>query len=75
MNYQLIAKSLLQEQPQTMAIALARLPDEHAREILKLLPSFMQADLLSRISSCKDLPEEILSEMDDLVESLLRHGG
>lgn len=72
MNYKLIAKRLLEEHPQTMAIAVARLPDEHAKEIMKLLPAFMQADILSRISRISDLPEDVLAEMDILVDSLLR---
>ena len=46
MNYRAIAKELLSEHPQTIAVALARLPAEHSSEILKLLPAFM--NLLSR---------------------------
>ena len=72
MNYQLTAKHLLEEHPQTIAIAIARLPDEHAREIMKLLPAFMQAEILHRISSISDVPEEVLAEIDILLGSLLK---
>ncbi len=40
MDYRRIAKELLNEHPQTIAVALSRLPAEHAGEILKLLPGF-----------------------------------
>lgn len=72
MDYRSIAKSLLQEHPQTIAVALARLPAEQAGEILKLLPSFIQADLVTRIVQIDQLPDEVLAEIDALLERLLR---
>ncbi len=49
MDYRHIAKELLQEHPQTIAVALSRLPAEHSAEIIALLPAFIQADLVNRI--------------------------
>lgn len=40
MDYRAIAKLLLQEHPQTIAVALTRLEPEQAGQIIKLLPSF-----------------------------------
>ena len=72
MDYRAIAKSLLQEHPQTMAVMLARLPAEHASEIVKLLPGFVQSDLLDRIVRVDQLPDEVLAEIDAQVAALLR---
>ena len=72
MDYRAVAKKLLQEHPQTMAVLLARLPAEHSSEIVKLLPDFVQADLLNRIIRIDQLPSEVLEEIDDLLNSLLR---
>ncbi len=72
MNYRQIAKGLLQEHPQTIAVALARLEPEHSSEIIKLLPSFIQVDLLSRIVKIDQLSDEVLEEVDILLNSLLK---
>lgn len=71
MDYRAIAKRLLQEHPQTMAVILARLPGEHSGEIVKLLPAFVQTDLVSRIVQIDKLPDEVLEEIDNLIDSLL----
>jgi len=71
MNYRAVAKNLLREQPQTIAVVLARLQQEHSSEIMKLLPDFVQADLVSRIVHIDQLPDEVLEEVDALIKSLL----
>lgn len=72
MDYRRIAKELLNEHPQTIAVALARLPAEHASEIMKLLPSFIQTDLVNRIVQADQLPSMVLEEIDRLLNRLLR---
>lgn len=72
MEYRRIAKELLQEHPQTIAVALSRLPPEHAAEIIKLLPAFIQTDLVNRIVQTDQLPALILEEIDRLLERLTR---
>ena len=72
LNYRQIAKGLLQEHPQTIAVALARLPAEHSAEIMKLLPSFIQADLVNRIVQVEQLPDFVLDEVDSLLGRLLK---
>lgn len=71
MDYRIIAKKLLQEHPQTIAVALARLQPEHSSEIIKQLPAFVQADLMNRIVLIDQLPDEVLEEVDYLLDSLL----
>lgn len=75
MNYRAIAKALLNEHPQTIAIALTRLPAEQAGELLKLLPSFIQADLVQRISQTDELPSDVVEEIDALLAGILRNTG
>jgi len=70
MDYRAIAKALLQEHPQTIAVALARLDAEQAGEILKLLPAFIQADLVTRIVQIDQLPPEVVEEIDGLLDQL-----
>jgi len=72
MDYRAVAKNLLRERPQTIAVVLARLDQEHSSEIMKLLPDFVQADLVSRIIHIDQLPDEVLEEIDALIKSLLR---
>lgn len=72
MEYRRIAKELLQEHPQTIAVALARLPAEHAGEILKLLPAYIQADLMNRIIQTDQLPAMVVEEIDRLLDRLVR---
>jgi len=75
MNCRAIAKALLNEHPQTIAIALTRLHAEQAGDILKLLPTFLQADLVQRISQTDELPAEVLEEIDALLAEILRSQG
>lgn len=72
MDYRRIAKELLNEHPQTIAVALSRLPAEHAGEILKLLPGFIQADLVNRIVQTDQLPTIVIEEIDRLLDRLIR---
>ncbi|MBJ6724928.1 hypothetical protein [Geomesophilobacter sediminis] len=73
MDYRAIAKRLLQEHPQTIAVVLARLKPEDASEIIKLLPGFVQADLLNRIVNVDQLPDEVLEEIEALIKTLMRY--
>jgi flagellar motor switch protein FliG len=72
MDYRAIAKGLLQEHPQTIAVALTRLEPEQAGEILKLLPAFIQADLVTRIAQIDQLPTEVVEEIDGLLDRLFQ---
>lgn len=72
MDYRFIAKELLNEHPQTIAVALSRLEATHAAEIMKLLPGFIQADLVNRIVQIDQLPDLVLEEIDQLLKRLVR---
>ena len=72
MDYRFIAKELLNEHPQTIAVALSRLEATHASEIMKLLPGFIQADLVNRIVQIDQLPDLVLEEIDQLLKRLVR---
>lgn len=72
MDYRRIAKELLNEHPQTIAVALSRLEPQHAAEIMKLLPSFVQTDLVNRIVQTDQLPTVVVEEIDRLLDRLIR---
>jgi len=72
MDYRRIAKELLNEHPQTIAVALSRLEPQHAAEIMKLLPGFIQADLVNRIVQTDQLPTVVVEEIDRLLDRLIR---
>ena len=72
MDYRRITKELLNEHPQTIAVALSRLPAEHAGEILKLLPGFIQAELVNRIVHIEELPAVVVEEVDRMLDRLIR---
>lgn len=74
MDYRAVAKKLLQERPQTIAVVLARLQPEDSSEIFKMLPDFVQADLMNRIVHLDQLPDEVMEEIEILIRSLLRPG-
>ena len=71
MDYRYIATALQQEHPQTMALALSRMPAEHAAEVIRLLPMVIQVDMLGRISRLGDVPEDLLEPVDALITTLL----
>lgn len=72
MEYRRIAELLLQEHPQTVAVALSRMAPLHAAAVLKLLPAYLQADLMQRIVQTDQLPAPVLEEIDRLVARLIR---
>jgi flagellar motor switch protein FliG len=72
MDYRRIAKELLNEHPQTIAVALSRLEPQHAAEIMKLLPGFVQTDLVNRIVLTDQLPAMVVEEIDRLLDRLLK---
>ena len=72
MDYRRVAKELLNEHPQTIAVALSRLPAEHSAEIMKLLPASIQDDLVNRIVQSNQLPSIVVEEIDRLLDRLLK---
>jgi flagellar motor switch protein FliG len=71
-DYRYIAKELLNEHPQTIAVALSRLPSEQSSQILKLLPSFIQADLVNRIVETDQIPYMVLEEVDRMLVRIMK---
>lgn len=67
-----IAQILLREHPQTISVALSRLEPDAAAEILRCMPQVMQADLIARMARVRDLPPEIIKEIDAMLAPLLR---
>ncbi|MBW1715338.1 MAG: flagellar motor switch protein FliG [Deltaproteobacteria bacterium] len=56
------------EHPQTIALILSYLPNEKAGEILSLLPEEIKPDVALRIVQIKEVPNDIIMELDDAIK-------
>ncbi len=60
---EVMAKVLLDEHPQVMALVVANLGAPQAAEVITRLPDAIQTDVLYRIAELKAVPEEVLSDV------------
>lgn len=72
---QVIASFIKAEHPQTVALILAHLEPEKASQIIGLLPEGVQADVVLRIASLDRVPREMISEIENVLESELKTTG
>lgn len=70
---EVIAKYLLREHPQTIAVVLAHLPPHRAAALALLLPPELQADVLLRVSDIDNMDREIIREVERGLEAVLQH--
>ena len=66
-----IAEVLVEEHPQIAATVLTQLEDDHAAEVLALLPEELQKDLILRIARMQELDPRAMEELDRVLESQL----
>ena len=67
-----VAPFLAQEHPQTLALILSQLEAAQAAAILGQLPGAMQADVAHRIATLERIPPEILQDVEQSLETLLK---
>ena len=67
-NSKRLAKLLLKEHPQIIALILSHLPDIKSAEILFYLPKELRADILIRMANTKTVSSEILANIFKLLE-------
>jgi flagellar motor switch protein FliG len=72
MDFRGIAHLLSQEHPQTIAVVLARLKSDQTSAVIPLLPRHLQGEVISRIATLKDIAPEVLAEIDDFIDSMLK---
>lgn len=70
-----IASFIKAEHPQTVALILAHLEPEKAAQIISLLPEGIQPDVVLRIAHLDRVPREMISEIENVLESELKTTG
>jgi len=68
MESKAVAQIISGEHPQIAAIVLSHLEAEQSAGILALLPEDMRTEVLMRIASLNEVPQNALTELDQLVE-------
>lgn len=66
-----IAEVLVEEHPQIAATVLTQLEDDHAAEVLALLPKDLQKDVILRIARMQELDPRAMEELDRVMSSQL----
>jgi len=71
-NPQQLAKFVLGEHPQTVALILAHLSAPNGAQLLGQLPEDLRADVLMRMASLKDIPPEVIAHVSSVIDQRLR---
>ncbi|MBT9559806.1 MAG: hypothetical protein IV100_27500 [Myxococcales bacterium] len=69
-----LANVLKKEHPQTVAVALAVMPQAKASAVLNKLPAEMRPDLIRRIAQTGAIPPALLHEIDEILLRELESG-
>jgi len=70
-----LANFLSNEHPQTIALLLSHLGTEKIGNVIRLLPSAVQADVVMRIAFLEDITPEALSDIEEAVKEALKGVG
>jgi flagellar motor switch protein FliG len=71
----LLAQVLANEHPQMIALVLANLRARQAAEVLRALPEELQPDIVHRITELQNVPEELLTDVGDVLQELVQELG
>lgn len=71
LNPQVMANILMNEHPQTIALVMVNMKYNLAAEIMQLLPESIQGEVIMRIADLEEVPNEIINEVYEVVESML----
>lgn len=67
----LIARHLLREHPQTIAVVLAHLPPARAAAVVRHFPTEIQADVLLRVGDIDEMPMDVVHEVERGLEAAI----
>lgn len=70
-----IREHIVGEHPQTIAMILAHLPEDTAADIMSGLPDDKKGDIAIRIARLGQVPREIIREVDETLQNLMRQKG
>jgi len=72
----IVANTITNEHPQTIALILSHLAQDQASKVLALMPEPLQLEVVTRIANLETVPEELIFEVDEaLQEGLASMGG
>lgn len=71
MDARAVAKILKDEHPQIMALVMASLEEDHAAQVMTLLPAESRTDVILRIARLDLIDPAALSELDQVLEKQL----
>jgi len=66
-----LANMLANEHPQTIALVLVNMKYQQAAEIIQQFPEDIQGEVVIRIADLDDVPNEIVSEITEIIEAQL----
>ncbi len=67
-----LAKFVLNEQPQTIALIMAHLDGSAAAELVRLLPEQLRTDVIARMASLDETSPEVAFQISSVIEHRLR---
>ncbi len=70
-NPKILARILQNEHPQTLALIVGHLPSEVAADFLSFLPAGVRPEVLMRLAKLEAIPEEMLTTVDEVLQSQL----
>jgi len=71
-NPQQLAKFVVGEHPQTIALILAHLNTANGAQLLAQLPEELRADVLMRMASLQDIPPDVIAHVSSVIDQRLR---
>jgi len=67
-----LAKFIMGEHPQTIALILAHLNPSNAAQVVTLLPDELRIDVLTRMASLEDIAPDVVTRISTVIEQRMR---
>ena len=67
-----LAKFIMGEHPQTIALILAHLNPSNAEQVVTLLPDELRIDVLTRMASLEDIAPDVVTRISTVIEQRMR---
>jgi flagellar motor switch protein FliG len=71
-NPQQLAKFVMNEHPQTIALVLAHLNAEQAAQVLSQLPEDLRTDVITRLAGLQDIPPDVITHISQIIDQRMR---
>jgi flagellar motor switch protein FliG len=67
-----LAKFVMGEHPQTIALVLAHLSAASAAEMLSQLPDELRLDVITRLAGLRDIPPDVITHISNVIDQRMR---